>query len=113
MFEGMGNIKNTEVKLDIDPSIQPVAQRPYRLPHSIKEKMNKKLEEMRNQGIIEKVEGSTPWLSPLIAIPKKGGHVRLVLDMRVPNQALTRRRVANTNSGRDFAENGRCNNGLS
>ena len=44
---------------------------------------------MRNQGIIEKVEGSTP----LIAIPKKGGDVRLVLDMRVPNQALTRRQV--------------------
>ena len=25
MFQGMGNIKNTEVKLDIDPSVQPVS----------------------------------------------------------------------------------------
>ena len=35
----------------------------------------------------------TPWLSPLIPIPKKGEDLRLVLDMRVPNQALKRRRV--------------------
>ena len=34
---------------------------------------------MREEGIIEKVEGATPWLSPLIAIP--------------PNTALVRRRV--------------------
>ena len=48
---------------------------------------------MRDEGIIEKVEGATPWLSPLIAIPKKSGDLRLVLDMRVPNTALLRRRV--------------------
>lgn len=59
----------------------------------MKTAVNSKLEEMRKHGIIEKVGGSTPWLSPIIAIPKKGGDVRLVLDMRVPNQALARRRV--------------------
>ena len=48
---------------------------------------------MRNEGIIEKVQGATPWLSPLIAIPKKNGDVRLVVDMRMRNTALTRRRV--------------------
>lgn len=89
MFEGMGNIKNIQVTLDIDPSIQPVTQRPYRIPHSMKTAVNSKLEEMRKQGTIEKFEGSTPWLSPIIAIPKKGGDVRLVLDICVPSQALT------------------------
>ena len=48
---------------------------------------------MLEQDIIEKAEGATPWLSPLIAIPKKSGDARLVLDMRIPNQALKRRRV--------------------
>ena len=52
--------------------------------------VNSKLDEMQKQGIIEKVEGSMPWLSPLIAISKKDGDVRLVLDMLIPNQALTR-----------------------
>ena len=56
-------------------------------------KVNEKLKEMLEQDIIEKAEGATSWLSPLIAIPKKSGDVRLVLDMRIPNQALKRRRV--------------------
>ena len=90
---GTGNLKNTQVKLEIDESVTPVAQPPRRIPHSMKSKVNSKLEEMRNEGIIEKVQGATPWLSPLIAIPKKNGDVRLVLDMRMPNTALTRRRV--------------------
>ncbi len=47
---------------------------------------------MEEQGITEKVKGVTPF-SPLIPIPKKGGDLRIVLDMRVPNQALKRRRV--------------------
>lgn len=59
----------------------------------MKSKVNQKLQELRNEGIIEKVEGATPWLSPLIAIPKKTGDIRLVLDMRIPNTALVRRRV--------------------
>ncbi|CAB4030825.1 Hypothetical predicted protein [Paramuricea clavata] len=64
-----------------------------RLPHSMRKKVNQKLHEMEEQGIIEKVKGVTPWLSPLIPIPKKGGDLRLVLDTRIHNQALKRRRV--------------------
>ena len=81
------------MKLEIDPTIAPVAQPGRKIPHSMKSKVNKKLAEMRDEGIIEKVVGATPWLSPLIAIPKKSGNLRLVLDMRVPNTALVRRRV--------------------
>ena len=81
------------MKLEIDATVTPVAQPSRKIPHSMKSKVNKKLAEMRNEGIIEKVEVATPWLSPLIAIPKKSGDRRLVLDMRVPNTALVRRRV--------------------
>jgi hypothetical protein len=65
-----------------------VAQAPWRIPHHLKKKVNDKLQQMRD--IIERVDGETPWRSPLIAIPKKTGDV---LDMRVPNVALARRRV--------------------
>ena len=57
----------------------------------MKDQVNRKLREMEEQGIIEKAEEAIPWLSPLIVIPKKAGDVRLVLDMRIPNQALVRR----------------------
>lgn len=93
LFQGIGKLKGTEVKLEIDENITPVVQRARRIPHSMKSKVNAKLKEMLEQDIIEKAEGATPWLTPLIAIPKKSGDVRLVLDMRVPNQALKRRRV--------------------
>lgn len=59
----------------------------------MKTAVNSKLEEMRKQGIMENVNGSIPWLSLIMVISKKGGDIRLVLDMRVPNQALTRRGV--------------------
>ncbi|CAB4037162.1 Retrovirus-related Pol poly [Paramuricea clavata] len=85
LFEGTGNLKGREVKLEIDPTITPVTQTNRKIPHSMKTKVNKKLQEMREEEIIEKVGGSNAWLSPLIAIPKKSGDLRLVLDMRIPN----------------------------
>ena len=93
LFQGIGKLKGTEVKPEIDEKVEPVAQRARRIPHSMTSKVNEKLKEMLEQDIIEKVEGATPWLLPLIAIPKKSGDVRLVLDMRNPNEALKRRRV--------------------
>jgi len=47
---------------------------------------------LEQEGIIEKVEGPTPWVSPLVVIPKKNGDVRLCVDMRMPNQAIQRER---------------------
>ena len=70
-----------------------VAWWPYQIPHSMKTAVNSKVEEMWMQSTIEKVEGWMLWLSPLIPIPKKGGDVCLVLDMRIPNQPCTQRRV--------------------
>lgn len=34
------------------------------IPHSMKQVVNKKLDKMRKQGTIERVEGGTPWLLP-------------------------------------------------
>ena len=53
--------------------------------------LDEKLKEMKSQGIIEKVNGTTPWLTSLMHVIKKD--LRIVLDKRFPNQALERRRV--------------------
>ncbi|CAB4016987.1 Hypothetical predicted protein [Paramuricea clavata] len=93
LFEGTGNLKSVEVKLEIDETVPPVAQSSRRIPHNMKKKVNEKLHKMREDGIIEKVDGATPWLSPPIAIPKENGDVKLIPNMGVPNTALIRRRV--------------------
>ena len=93
LFTGTGHLKNCEIHLELDEAVTPVAQPACRITHSLKQVVNTKLEEMRKQGIIEKVEGATPWLSPLVIIPKKCGDVCLVVDMRKANTALKRRRI--------------------
>ena len=93
LFTGTGHLKNCEIHLEIDEAVTPVAQPARRMPHSLKQVVNIKLEEMRKQGIFGKVEGATSWSFALVIIPKKCGDVRLVVDMRKANTALKRRRI--------------------
>ena len=58
----------------------------------MRQKVSEALDQLERDGIIEKVEGATPWVSPLVVIPKKDGDVRLCVDMRMPNQAIQRER---------------------
>ena len=42
--------------------------------------------------IIEPVEHSTPWVSPVVIIPKPNNEIRLCIDMRRANEAIQRER---------------------
>ena len=42
--------------------------------------------------IIEPVEHSTPWVSPVVIIPKPNNDIRLCIDMRRANEAIQRER---------------------
>ena len=90
LFQGIGKLKDANVRLHVDPSVQPVAQRARRIPFHLKKKVERELEKLEQHGIIEKVEGPTPWVSPLVAIPKKNGDVRLCVNMRMANKAIKR-----------------------
>lgn len=56
--------------------------------------MEAKLKELEKLDIIEKVEGPTPWVSPIVVIPKPGqkNEIRLCIDMREVNRAIKRER---------------------
>ena len=92
LFTGIGNLKGTEIKLHIDETVTPVAQPARRIPFHMWQKVAAELESLEQQRIIEKVEGPTPWVSPLVTIPKKNGEVRLCVDMRIANKAIKRER---------------------
>lgn len=52
--------------------------------------MEQELHKLEQQDIIEKVEGPTPWVSPLVVIPKKNGDVRICVDIRMANKVIER-----------------------
>ena len=93
LFNGVGLLKDYELKLNIDDSVKPVAQPVRRIPFGVREKVERKLDELLESGIIEEVpEGPTGWISPLVVVPKSDGDVRICVDMRRANQAIIRER---------------------
>lgn len=55
--------------------------------------MEKKLDELVQQDIIEKIEAPSPWVSPVVVVvvPKRNDF-RLCVNMRKANQAVMRER---------------------
>lgn len=60
--------------------------------------MEQELEKLEKQGIIEKVSGPTPWVSPIVVTPKPKNpdSVSLCVDMPMPNCAIQRERHITT-----------------
>ena len=69
------------MKLHIDPTVSPVAQKVRRIPFHLRKKVEQELSNLQQQNIIERVEGPTPWISLLVVIPKRNGDVRICIDM--------------------------------
>ena len=80
-----------------------------RIPYHIRKKVKNAITELEKQDIIEKVpEGkATPWISPIVAVPKKDDQVRICVDMRLANEAIRRvRHPIPTVNDISFALNG-------
>ena len=92
IFEGVGKLKDYQVKLHMNPDVPPMAQPVRRTPFSLRDKVKEKIEELIAMDIIESVEGPTPWLSPVVVVPKQNDGIRLCMDMRRANEAIIRER---------------------
>ena len=67
-FEGVGKLRDFKAKLHIDDTVKPVAQRQRPVPYGVRQKVEKKLEELVNADIIEPVTGPTPWVRPVVEV---------------------------------------------
>ena len=76
----------------MDPIIPPVAQPVRRTPFGLRDKVKERVEELVAMDIIEPVEGPTPWVSPVVVVPKQNDEIRLCVDMRRANEAIIRER---------------------
>lgn len=93
IFQGVGKLKDFQLKLHINKNVKPVAQPVRRLPFGLRDKVDKKLDELLQEDIIEEVPcGPTEWTSPLVVVPKPDGDIRICVDMRRANGAIERER---------------------
>ncbi|KAK9722336.1 hypothetical protein QE152_g19753 [Popillia japonica] len=70
VFQGTSKLKGNEVYLFIGPTVVLVAQKHRRLSFSIRDKVEEGLKRLQQNDIIERVTTPTPWLSPIVVVPK-------------------------------------------
>src|SRR6266536_5670324 len=86
LYKGVGKLKDCQVTLHIRDDVRPVAQGVRRIPYSLRSKVDAKLKELEEKDIIERVNGPTPWVNPVVVVPKRDGDIRLCVDMRRANE---------------------------
>ena len=83
----LGTTTTTSLKIDTGDSL-PVAQKPYRTPYTLRHELQNQVDNMLEAGIIR--PSSSPYASPVILVPKKGGEMRLVIDYRKLNKNIVK-----------------------
>ena len=73
----IGKLKDTKIKLHINDKVPPVAQAERRIPFALRKNVQKQIEHLEQQDIIEDITTeATPWLNQLVIVPKSNGDVR-------------------------------------
>ena len=90
-FTGVGKLKGYQFTLHVKEDVAPVVQPLRRPPFNLREKIERKLDELESMDIIEKVNSPSRWVSPVVVVPKPNGEVRLCIDMKQANCAVEQR----------------------
>lgn len=85
----LNKIKDFVVEIPIKEDVKPVAQPYRRVPVAIEAAVDRKIEELLQKGIIEKVNEPSNWISPMVPV-MRNDDVRICLDMRRANEAVLR-----------------------
>ena len=80
--------------MHIDEDIPPVAQPHRRVPFRVRKQLEEQLGRDEELGLIERIEGPTSWVSPIVVAPKpkSPGKVHVCVGMRQSNKAIKRER---------------------
>lgn len=69
VFQGLGQFSG-ELDLEIDTEIKPVVQKARRVPLALREPLKEELCRLEQQGIIQKEENHTDWVSNILIVKK-------------------------------------------
>ena len=96
LFSGkIGRLKDYKLKIHINKDIKPIIQKERKIPFHLKERIEKAIDKMIKDDIIEPVNGeATPHVSCFVAVPKPSNvnEVRITLDAKLINRAIERER---------------------
>lgn len=92
--------KGVVVEIPIDQAIQPVQQAYRRAPYALEDKVEEKLRVLLAQGIIEKVRGPSPWVSPMVPVLNESGDVPTLVHRHESSQPGSVARNTSSTIGR-------------
>ena len=94
VFQGIGTFRDFQLDLHINKDVKSVAQAARRIPFHLRSKVEAKVENLQSHGIIQKVSGRTPWVSPITVAPKPHDKEKLTIcvDTRAVNTTIERER---------------------
>ena len=79
-----------EYTIRIDPNVQPVQHAPRRVAVALRTQLKETLNTLVEKEVIAPVTTPTPWISSMIAVPKRNGKLRICLDPKDLNKAIQR-----------------------
>lgn len=67
----------------LEANTRPISQPPRRIAPAIRNKVDEMIEKLLHEGLIK--PSKSPWGSPIVVVPKKGGDIRICVDYRKLN----------------------------
>ena len=89
LFKGLGKMDG-KLHLEVNESVPPVIMPPRRVPVALKGNFKEEIDRLVSVGVLEKVEEPTKWVSSAVVTAKANGKVRVCIDPRPLNEALSR-----------------------
>ena len=92
VFTGLGKHKSIKAKFIIDSTVEPIVQKPRKVPYNLEKQVEEEEERLLAMGILETVPDEVPttWCTNPVVAPKKNGKIRFCSNMRAPNTAIRR-----------------------
>ncbi|CAB0016247.1 unnamed protein product [Nesidiocoris tenuis] len=90
LFKGLGSMKG-EYIIEMKDNAKPYAiSSPRAIPIALKDKVKEALDDMIEKGVIVRVDHATDWCAPMVVSIKKGGGIRICVDLSQLNRSVKR-----------------------